>query len=83
MHLLYSVYYELPACTCFEHHLQEALHKQQLVYCVRVMSVGSYQDWRRTGVSDTISTPIVVCLAPPEDEYVVLETCRSCQFIIN
>jgi hypothetical protein len=26
-------------------HPQEAVHKQQLVYCVRVMSVGCYQDW--------------------------------------
>jgi hypothetical protein len=26
-------------------HLQEALHKRHLVYGVRVMSVGCYQDW--------------------------------------
>jgi hypothetical protein len=26
-------------------HLQEALHKQQLVFCVRDMSVGCYQGW--------------------------------------
>jgi hypothetical protein len=30
-------------------HLQEALHKRQLVCCVRVMSVGWYQDWSGTG----------------------------------
>jgi hypothetical protein len=29
-------------------HLQEALHKQQLVYCVRVMSVGCYHGWNGT-----------------------------------
>jgi hypothetical protein len=29
-------------------HLQEALHKQQLVFCLRVMSVGCYQDWSGT-----------------------------------
>jgi hypothetical protein len=29
-------------------HLQEALHKQQLVYCVRVMSVVCYQIWSGT-----------------------------------
>jgi hypothetical protein len=31
-------------------HLQEALHKRRLVYCVRVMSVGCccYQDWSGT-----------------------------------
>jgi hypothetical protein len=27
-------------------HLQEAPHKQQLVYCVRIMSAGCYQGWR-------------------------------------
>jgi hypothetical protein len=30
-------------------HPQEALHTQHLVYCVRVMSVGCYQDWSGTG----------------------------------
>jgi hypothetical protein len=29
--------------------LQEALHKQQLVYCARVLSVGCYQGWIETG----------------------------------
>jgi hypothetical protein len=33
-------------------HPQEGLHKRQLVYCVRVMSVGCYQDWSGTGVGD-------------------------------
>jgi hypothetical protein len=28
---------------------QEGLHKQQLVYCVRVMSVGCYHGWSGTG----------------------------------
>jgi hypothetical protein len=36
-------------------HLQKALHKQQLVYCVRVRSVGFYQDW-----SSWSSTPNLV-----------------------
>jgi hypothetical protein len=45
-------------------HLQEALHKQQLVYCVRIMSAGCYQGWSGTLV--------------PEDEQVVLKTCRGC-----
>jgi hypothetical protein len=31
-------------------HPQEVLHKRHLVYCVRVMSVGIYQDWSGTGV---------------------------------
>jgi hypothetical protein len=29
---------------------QEAIHKRHLVYCVRVVSVGCYQDWSGTGV---------------------------------
>jgi hypothetical protein len=29
-------------------HLQEALHKRQLVYCVRVMSAGCCQGWSGT-----------------------------------
>jgi hypothetical protein len=32
-------------------HPQEALNKRHLVYFVRVMSVGYYQDWSGTGVS--------------------------------
>jgi hypothetical protein len=42
-------------------HPQEALHKRHLVYCVRIMSVGC----------DTVA------VAPPEDEQVMLETCRG------
>jgi hypothetical protein len=45
-------------------HLQEALHKRHLVYCLRVMSVGC--TW--------CNIPSAVCIAPPEDEQVVLET---------
>jgi hypothetical protein len=45
-------------------HPQEVLHKQHLVYCVRVVSVGC-------------NTPSVVCEAPPEDEQVIFETCRG------
>jgi hypothetical protein len=33
-------------------HPQEVLHKRHLVYCVRVMSFGCYQDW--SGISFTI-----------------------------
>jgi hypothetical protein len=31
-------------------HPQEAIRKRHLVYCVRVMSVGCYQDLSGTGV---------------------------------
>jgi hypothetical protein len=44
-------------------HPQEVLHKQHLVYCTCVMSVGCYQGWS--------------CAASPEDERVMLETRRG------
>jgi hypothetical protein len=46
-------------------HPQEALHKRHLVYCVRIMSVGCGT------VNSNRST------APPEDEQVILGTCRG------
>jgi hypothetical protein len=51
-------------------HPQEVLHKRHLVDCVRVMSVGC----TRIGVEHTQSA---VCVAPPEDEQVMLETRRG------
>jgi hypothetical protein len=33
-------------------HPQEVLHKRNLVYCVRVLSVGCYQGWSGTGPED-------------------------------
>jgi hypothetical protein len=39
-------------------HLQEAMHKQQLVYCVRVVSVGCYQ-----GLSREDQSGILIVLA--------------------
>jgi hypothetical protein len=42
---------------------QEALHKRHLVYCVRVISVAC--------------TRIAACVAPSEDEKVMLEACRD------
>jgi hypothetical protein len=50
-------------------HLQEVLHKRQLVYWVRVMSFGCSQLTEHAR-----HVPSVVCAAPPEDE---LETCKS------
>jgi hypothetical protein len=41
-------------------HPQETLHKRHLVYCVRVMSVGFYQEWSETGVGDTSFTPFLI-----------------------
>jgi hypothetical protein len=48
-------------------HPQEVLHKRHLVYCMCVMSVGCTR----------LDIPSTVCLAPPEDEQVMLETCRG------
>jgi hypothetical protein len=61
-------------------HLQEALHKQQLVYRVRIMSVGCYHSnpGSNQQTSHARNIPIVFCAAPPEDEHVVLETCTGC-----
>jgi hypothetical protein len=48
-------------------HLQVALHKRHLVYCVCVMSVGC----TRIEVGRSILN--TVCKAPPEDEHIMLE----------
>jgi hypothetical protein len=62
-------------------HPQEALHKRHLVYCVRVMSVGcatiALQTWRSKLTLYARNIPSAVCIAPPEDEQVMLETCRG------
>jgi hypothetical protein len=40
-----------------------------------------HQDWRGTGVTVPLqsipNTPSAVCVAPPEDEQVMVETCRG------
>jgi hypothetical protein len=43
-------------------HLQETLNKRHLVYCVRVMSVGCYQDWSGTGVGKCDKVHIVLTI---------------------
>jgi hypothetical protein len=60
--------------------LQEVLHKQQLLYSVRVICVEvELQFHSNLGSSQQTqharNIPIVVCSAPPVDEQVVLETC--------
>jgi hypothetical protein len=61
-------------------HPQEALHKEQLVCCLRIMSGGCYQFQFNPGSSQQTqharSITVIVCVAPPEDEQVVLETYR-------
>jgi hypothetical protein len=56
-------------------HPQEALNKRHLVYCVSIKSVGC----GTVAISLTYARniPNSVCVAPPEDEQVMLETCRG------
>jgi hypothetical protein len=58
-------------------HLLEALYKKQLVYSMRVMSVGCTNPGSNQQTQHARNMQIVVCAAPPEDEQVVLETCRG------
>jgi hypothetical protein len=64
-------------------HPQEAIHKRQLVYCVRVMSVGcattavSLRSWHSQLTLYARNIQSAVGLGPPEDEQVMLETCRG------
>jgi hypothetical protein len=53
-------------------HPQEELHKQHLAYCLRVMSVGCTRI-----EAEARNMPSAACVAPPEDEQVMLETCRG------
>jgi hypothetical protein len=67
-------------------HPQEALHKRHLVYCVRIMPVGratiAVQSWR-SQLTYARNIPIAICVAPPEDEQVMLETYRGPWFSVN
>jgi hypothetical protein len=66
---------------------QEVLHKRHLLFCVRVMSVGCFQGWNviefhsNPGSSQltqhALNIPSAACVASPEDEQVMLETCRG------
>jgi hypothetical protein len=58
-------------------HPQEILYKRHLVYCVRIMSVGCGT------IAHARNIPNAVCTAPPEDEQVMLETCRGPWFSVN
>jgi hypothetical protein len=68
-------------------HPQEAPHKGNLVYCVRIMSVdcATIAVQLHCGATAILAQPILyarnipnaVCVANPEDKQVTLETCRS------
>jgi hypothetical protein len=67
-------------------HPQEALHKRHLLYCGRVTSVCCTRIRVELRPTPSLVQPTditrkqynkVVCVAPPEDEQVMLETCRD------
>jgi hypothetical protein len=68
---------------------QEALHKRHLVYCVRVMSVDcgtvavKLLSCHNQLTLYTRNIPNAVRANPPEDEQVMLETCRGLWFSIT
>jgi hypothetical protein len=91
MHFWYSVYYELTACTCFEHYLlifrRRCTNNNRYIACVLYLLAATrvevgHQFHFKPGSSQQTkharNIPSVVCVAPPEDEQVVLETCRGC-----
>jgi hypothetical protein len=57
-------------------HPQKARHIQHLVYCVGIMSV-KLQSWHSQLTLYARNIPSAVCVGPPEDEQVMLETCRG------
>jgi hypothetical protein len=70
-------------------HPQEALRKRHLVYCVSIISVVcatiaiSLHTWHRQLTLYARKKPSVDYAVPPEDEQVMLETCRGPWFSIN
>jgi hypothetical protein len=83
MHFLYSIYYELTACTCFEHYLLNFrrcyTNNNWYIACVLCARVGVHSNpGRSQQTQHARNIPIVVCVAPPEDKQVLLETCRDC-----
>src|SRR5215468_4345274 len=61
-------------------HPQEVLNKRHWVYCVRVMSVGCatiLRSWHSQLTLHARNIPSAVCVKPPEDEQIMLETCTG------
>jgi hypothetical protein len=54
-------------------HAQEALHKRHFIHCVRRSSQLTYAR----------NIPSAVCVTPPKDEQIMLETFRGPSFLIN
>jgi hypothetical protein len=56
-------------------HPQEVLHKRHLVAVLRVCYVSWLHQVQPTDVTRNI--PSAVCVVPPDDEQVMLESCRG------
>jgi hypothetical protein len=84
----HSAYWESRASTCFEHYLftlRKRCSRKGIwyVYCVRVCMVAvSLQSWH-SQLTYARNIPNAFCGAHPEDERVVLETCRGSWFSIS
>jgi hypothetical protein len=63
-------------CRVLLAHPQEVIHKLHLVCCLRIMSVAG-QPCHSQLTLYARSIPNAVCAATPEDEQVMLETCRG------
>jgi hypothetical protein len=58
-------------------HLQEVLHKRHLVYCTVAVPAVKLQPCHSQLTLYAHNVPNVVCAVPPEDEQVMLKTCRG------
>jgi hypothetical protein len=80
----HSVYWESTASTCFEHYL--LILRWRYTKALGILRA-CYVSWLRQGQSQLTfyarNIPNAVCVAPPEDEQVMLETCRDSWFSIN
>jgi hypothetical protein len=57
-------------------HPQEAVHKRHGILCDCYVS-WLHQSWCSQLTKHAHNIPSAVCVAPPEDEHVMLETCRG------
>jgi hypothetical protein len=68
----HSIYWESRTSTCFKHYL--------LILRRTALSV---QSWHNQLTLHARNIPSAVCVAPPEDEQIMLESCRGPWFPIN
>jgi hypothetical protein len=83
----HSIYWESKVSTCFEHYLLILRRRctnfiWYIVSCFCTVAV-SLQPCHSQLTLYARNTPNAFCAAPPEDEQVMLETCRGLRFPIN